>query len=283
MERIRIASSARQADEWALVLAAIGVPHAIAPDPGGWALLAAADDAARAHAALAAYEEERRPETPAEEPREPYPWMSGVLLGLLLLWLFSITGPAAREARWFQHGAAVAGRIVAGEAWRAVTALTLHADVVHVAGNAIALALLLPPLAQRFGAGIALLLLLATGALGNVLAAMIHDPRHVAVGASTAAFGAVGMLVALRLVPGAWRTTRRRWTAPVAGVVLLVTLGASRNADLAAHTSGFVVGIGVGVLAAIAIRRRLRARTQWPAGAVALLALAGCWWVALRA
>src|SRR5437763_159481 len=83
----------------------------------------------------------------------------------------------------------------ADEWWRAVTALTLHVDVVHVAGNALAVAVLLPPLVQRFGAGAALWLLLLAGALGNVLAAMTHDPRHLAVGASTAAFGAVGVLV----------------------------------------------------------------------------------------
>ena len=284
MQPIRIAPTSSQADEWALVLTAVGIPNAIEPDAGAWVVLAAADDATRAHAALAAYDEERRVETPrVSAPPEPYPWMSGVALGLLLLWLFSVTGGAAARSAWFEPGALVAGRVLAGEWWRAVTALTLHVDVVHVAGNALAVAVLLPPLVQRFGAGAALLLLLLAGALGNVLAAMTHDPRHLAVGASTAAFGAVGVLVALRLIPREAPTSRKRWTAPVAGVVLLVTLGAARDADLAAHVFGFVAGVLVGFVAGVTLRRRPSAAFQWVVGALAAATVAICWRLALRA
>ena len=283
MQPIRVAPTSSQADEWALVLTAVGIPNAIERDAGAWVVLAAADDATRAHAALAAYDEERRIETPRMPTApEPYPWMSGVALGLLLLWLFSVTGAAANRSAWFEHGALVAGRVLAGEWWRAVTALTLHVDVVHVAGNALAVAVLLPPLVQRFGAGAALLLLLLAGALGNVLAAMTHDPRHLAVGASTAAFGAVGALVALRLIPREAPTSRKRWTAPVAGVVLLVTLGAARDADLAAHVFGFVAGILVGFVAGVALRRRPGPAIQWVLGALAAGTVALCWRLALR-
>src|SRR6266513_2389093 len=78
----RVAPTSSQADEWALVLTAVGIPNAVEPDAGGWAVLAAANDATRAHAALAAYDEERRVETPrVSTALEPYPWMSGVAFG----------------------------------------------------------------------------------------------------------------------------------------------------------------------------------------------------------
>jgi len=283
MEPIRVAPTSSQADEWALVLTAVGIPNAVEPDAGGWAVLAAANDATRAHAALAAYDDERRTEAPrAPAVREPYPWMSGVALGLLLLWLFSMTGGAAARSPWFEHGALVAGRVLAGEPWRAVTALTLHVDVVHVTGNALAVAVLLPPLVQRFGAGVALVLLLLAGAFGNVLSAMTHDARHAAVGASTAAFGAVGVLVALRLIPREAPTTRKRWTAPVAGVVLLVTLGAARDADLAAHVFGFVAGVLVGFVGGVALRQRPGPAVQWILGLLTAATVALCWRLALR-
>lgn len=246
-------------------------------------VLASAADAARAHAVLAAYDEERR--GAVERPpaaHEPYPWMSGVALGLLLLWFFTVTGPAASGSPWFEPGAAAAGRVMAGELWRTVTALTLHADVVHVAGNALALAVLLPPLVQRVGGGGALWLLLLAGALGNVLAAATHDARHVAVGASTAAFGAVGVLVALRLVPGGWPAPGKRWTAPVAGVLLLATLGTAPNADLAAHAFGLVAGVALGFVAGVALRRRPGPVVQWILGTLAALAVVGCWRSALQ-
>jgi membrane associated rhomboid family serine protease len=278
MRAIRIAATTAQADEWALVLTAAGIPNAVEPTADGWALLAPPDDAPRAHAALAAYDDERR--AAAAAPEAPaYPWMTGVAAGLQLLWLSTMT----TAPTWAERGAAAAGRIAAGEVWRAVTALTLHLDMVHVAGNAVGLAVLLPPLVQRFGAGVALLLLVLTGAVGNVLAAFTHDTRHVAVGASTAIFGAVGILAVLRVVDPEPAPRAKRWTAPVAGVVLLMMLGTARGADLAAHAFGFAVGAVVGVVASRAVPRRLGAITQWIVGGFVGFFVAGCWRLALRA
>ena len=277
MQPIRVAATSSQADEWALVHTAAGITNAVEPDEDGWAVLAAGDDAVRAQAALAAYDQDRRADAAIPAAIEPYPWMSGVAAGLLLLWLFSVTGPPDR----FERGAAVAGRIMGGELWRAVTALTLHVDMVHASGNAVAIAVLLPPLVQRSGAGLALLLLVLTGALGNVLAASVHDARHVAVGASTAIFGAVGILAAAQVTSGARPTRAKRWIAPVAGVVLLVMLGAAPRSDLAAHALGFAVG---GVVGLVAGRMpKPRAIVQWALGGLAVLVVGACWYAAFRA
>ena len=281
MQPIRVAPTSGQAEEWALVLTAAGIPNAIEVDASGFILLAAGDDSLRAHAALAAYDDERRVATPLVS--EPYPWISGVGLGLLLLWLFTLSGTPSPGSRWFAAGGAAADRILAGEVWRAVTALTLHVDVMHVLGNAVATAVLAPPLVQRFGAGATLVLLLLAGAFGNVLAALTHDPRHVAVGASTATFGAVGLLTALRLLPREPPTRSKRWTAPVAGVLLLVTLGAAPGADIAAHLFGFVVGAALGALAGFTVRRRARALVQWVLGLLVAIVVIVCWRLAWHA
>jgi membrane associated rhomboid family serine protease len=275
---VRTAPTQSQAEEWALVLTAAGIPNEVESEDGAWAVFAAPDDTARAEAALAAYDEERRDRVPVATAAEPYPWMSGAVLALLLLWLFSVTSGRP----WAERGTAAAAAIGDGEVWRTVTALTLHADLVHVAGNAVAVAVLFPPLVQRFGAGAALLLLLASGAVGNLLAAMIHDERHVAVGSSTAIFGAVGILGALRLLPREAPASRKRWTAPVAGVVLLVLLGAARGADLAAHALGFGTGVVAGLAAGVTVHRRPGAIVQWLLGGLAALAVLGSWRLALR-
>jgi len=281
MQPIRVAPTSGQAEEWALVLTAAGIPNAIEVDASGFIVLAAGDDSLRAHAALAAYDDERR--VAPTLVSEPYPWMSGVGLGLLLLWLFTFSGTPSPGSRWFAAGSAAADRIRAGEVWRTVTALTLHVDVMHVLGNAVATAVLVPPLVQRFGAGATLVLLLLAGALGNVLAALTHDPRHVAVGASTATFGAVGLLTALRLLPHEPPTRSKRWTAPVAGVLLLVTLGAAPGADIAAHLFGFVVGAALGALAGFTVRRRPRALVQWVLGLLVAIVVIVCWRLAWHA
>jgi membrane associated rhomboid family serine protease len=284
MEPVRVAASLSQAEEWALVLSAAGIPHAVERDPGGFALLTAPEHVAYARGTLAAYEAETSTGSgvPAAVP-ESYPWMSGVAAGLVLLWLFGLTGTPAPASHWFARGAAEAGRLLGGEPWRAVTALTLHVDLAHAAGNALALAVLLPPMVQRFGAGVALALLLLAGALGNVLAAMAHVPAHRAVGASTAAFGALGVLAALRLLPGEPGPRGRRWTAPVVGLILLATLGTGAHADLPAHAGGLIAGAALGLLAGAAARRRAPKAMQWGAGALAALTVAGCWALALRA
>lgn len=282
MQPIRVAPTSAQTDEWALVLTAAGIPHAVARDDTGWNLLVFAADAVRADTALAAYDRENVERVPPPEA-PPYPWMSGVTVALLLLAVFSMTGPPAAGSRWFERGATVAARVVGDEPWRAVTALTLHANTVHVLGNAVATAVLLPPLVQRLGLGAALCLMVFSGAAGNVLSALVHDPRHIAIGASTATFGAIGALAALRLLPSSVTgTTRRRgWVVLAATLLLLAMLGTAPEADVIAHALGLVAGGALGLAAGAVVRQPPRAAVQWVLVALAVLVVAGAWALAL--
>jgi rhomboid protease GluP len=283
-EPVRVARTPAQADEWALVLTAAGIAHAVAGHDDGWSVLVFAEDVHRAHEALAAYDRENMERVPPAEP-PPYPWMSGVTVAVLLLAVFSITGPPGAGSRWFERGAAAAARIVSDEPWRAVTALTLHATTVHVLGNAAATAVLLPPLVQRLGLGVALCLLLFAGAAGNVLSALVHDPRHLAIGFSTATFGAIGALAALRVLPSSVGgvTQRRGWVVLAATLLLLVMLGTAPEADVVAHALGLVAGAALGLAAGALVRQPPRAAIQWMLVALAVFAVAGAWALALRA
>ena len=278
MQPVRVARTPAQADEWALVLTAAGIAHAVAGHDDGWRLLVFTDDVDRAHAALAAYDRDNAERVPPPEPA-PYPWMSGVTVALLLLAVFSMTGPPGAGSRWFERGAAAAGRVIGDEPWRAVTALTLRANTVHVLGNAVATAVLLPPLVQRLGLGVALCLLLGSGAAGNVLSALLHDPRHIAIGASTATFGAIGALAALRLLPSAatGTTPRRGWVVLAATLLLLAMLGTAPEADVIAHALGLVAGGALGLAAGAVLRQPPRAALQWVLAALAVLIVAGAW------
>jgi len=198
---------------------------------------------------------------------------------------FAWIGPPAAGSRWFERGAASARQIMSGEPWRAVTALTLHVDAVHVAGNAVATAALLPPIVQRLGPGWGLWLPLLAGTAGNLLSATLYDPRHVAVGASTATFGAIGILAGLRLfaTPPRARTRWKPWIVPVACLVLLAFLGAGRDADVLAHGLGLLSGAALGFAASATPRRLLDPSLQWPLVALAALTVIGCWLLALAA
>jgi rhomboid protease GluP len=280
---VRVTNSVRQAEEWALVLAAAGISHRIASDRAFSALLVPADEAPRAQAALDAYEQEARqaPGAVIHEAAPPYlAWALSMAVGAFLLLFFAVTGSPAASPRWFERGAASARLIVSGEPWRAVTALTLHLDAVHVAGNALAITVLLPAIVQRLGVGVGILFVLLSGTAGNVLAALTQDSRHVSVGASTGIFGAVGMLAALRLFPP--RTGRKpRWTVVVAALLLVVLFGTAREADVIGHVLGLVSG-GVMGLVGATLRRPLGPSAQWALLALATMAVIGCWRLALR-
>lgn len=287
MHPIRVARTSAQADEWALVLIASGIPHDVEHDERGWTVLVPGDDVNRAQAVLAAYDAERGDAPDVVPPplpdTRPYPWMSGVTVGLLLLAGFALTGSSVSRSRWFERGAAVAGRVVGDEPWRAITALTLHVDAVHVLGNAVAAAILLPPLAERLGVGVALGLALLAGAIGNTLTALVHDAGHAAIGASTAIFGVIGALAALRVVrSGTSATPRRIWVVLTAAMLLLVLLGTARGADLVAHALGLVTGGALGLVAGALLQRPPRPMVQWIVAALTTLAVAGAWRLALR-
>jgi membrane associated rhomboid family serine protease len=283
---IRATPRAGQAQEWSLVLEAAGIPHRVVRDPGeGWVVVVPADEAVRARRALEDDADERGPDGDpgGEGDAGPVPWTTGAVAGLLLLGCFAVTGRPAAASPWFERGAAAAGLLLSGQPWRALTALTLHLDAAHVAGNAVATAVLLPALAQRLGGGLALALVVLAGAAGNVLAALAHAPEHVAVGASTATFGAIGMLAALRLLPRSRAGGRpwRAWTVPVAGLLLVAMLGTGRSADVVAHALGLVSGAACGAAAA-PIGRPPGPLAQGALGGLAVGAVLGAWWLALR-
>jgi len=279
---VRVALSRQRADEWAVVLAAADIPHWLRRRLDGWVLIVPAPDAAAALESLDAYDRENAREGAdrgdAVPPSRPVT-MVGVYVALLLIGLFAITGSRAGRSEWFQHGEADATRMMAGEWWRAVTALTLHADAPHLLGNALAGALLVTAVCQQLGPGVGLWLVLLAGAGGNALTAAVHGAGHVSVGASTAIFGAVGILAGLRiLTPGRVGSRLGKWWVVTAtSLVLLALLGTGPNADLLAHVFGLLAGGALGLVAALTLRWMPRAPVQWLLVAAAGAAVCGAW------
>jgi membrane associated rhomboid family serine protease len=278
---VRVTPSRRRADEWAVVLAAADIPHWLRQRLDGWALIVPPDDAATALATLAAYDEENSREgvnvAGAGAPSPPMT-IVGVVVALLLLGFFAITGPRAGGSAWFEHGSADATRMLGGEWWRAVTALTLHADAPHVLANAAASALLMTAVCWHLGPGVGLWLLLLAGAGGNALTAAVHGGDHVSVGASTAVFGAIGILAALQITRSrAGASGMKSWVVIAASLALLALLGTGPHADVLAHLFGFLVGGGLGLMAALTIRWSLPAPVQWLLVAAAGAAVVGAW------
>lgn len=279
---VHVTPDRRLADEWATVLAASGTPYRLRARLDGWALIVAARDADAARAIIDAYDLENRADSTRARDAAATPVRGaaavGVAVAFLMIAFFAATGPRASRSAWFERGSGNAERILAGEWWRTVTALTLHADASHVAGNAAASAVLVGATSYELGSGVGLGLILLAGAAGNALTAFARGAPYDSVGASTAAFGAIGILAATQIASRARRSAaRKRWIVVVASLVLLALLGTSPDADFLAHLFGLIAGGAVGAAASLAQRWPLRPGAQWALAAGVLLIVVGAW------
>jgi membrane associated rhomboid family serine protease len=256
--------------ERGVVLDAAGIAYEVQAAPeGGWALAVDDTDAPSAEAAIGAWEAENR-QSPAPPPRPEYGRsLAGVAVGLAIL-AFAFRG-GIRPSELIERGSADAARMLHGEWWRAATALTLHADLAHAAGNAVAIAIFVGAVAHRLGPALATWMALAAGVAGNLITALVVPGSHVSIGASTAVFGALGTLSALQVPQrGAWLTLG-------AGVALLGLLGTGAQSDLLAHLAGFAAGVAEG----LAARRMWPPRRSLTQAVLALLAIVPvglAWW-----
>ena len=124
------------------------------------------------------------------------------------------------------------------------------------------------------------------GALGNAINAWVQPPDHSSIGASTAVFGALGILSSnawkhRRGIEGGWF---RRWTPIVGGVILLAYTGlGGERTDVIAHVTGFIAGLVLGGLfGEIAPRIQINSRLQVGLGLATLAILTLCWMLALQ-
>jgi rhomboid protease GluP len=277
---VAVTADGREVDEWALVLASAGVPYRLEQAPASWRLLVAADDVGRATAALDAYGHEQARRRPPAEPASEYgPTPFGAVAALVLAGFYLVTGPRNPASPWYAAGSGDATSVRAGELWRTVTALTLHANAPHLLGNMAGMVVFASGVARALGPGVAAILVVLAGAGGNLANAYLHRDEHVSVGASTAVFGAIGILGGLAAIRR--RPARPAWI-PIAGsLALLAMLGTDLRADLGAHAFGLVCGVGLGLAAAAVLPRPPGTATQWTLAVAAAAMVAGSWMLAL--
>jgi membrane associated rhomboid family serine protease len=286
---VRVSPRREQAEAWDFVLEAVVIPHRVGLTEEGWAVLVPPQLVATALAALDAADQEAS-EEPAREPQAPDHGRSlvGLAAAVTIAAFFWVSGPraGADAGGWFRVGSGVAGPIVHGQWWRAVTALTLHSDISHVTGNAVAFLVFLSALGRWLGGGVALFATLLAGATGNLLTAYVYGSPHNVVGASTATFAALGLLAGLQFLRRYSARTvgrgKRAFLAVAASLGLFAMLGVGERSDMLAHASGLAVGLGFGLLLGHFVRRPVKP----PAQAICLLAtvatVAGAWLLAFR-
>ena len=284
---IRRCPNRRQAEQYALVLTAMGIQSLIEAEGKSMALCVAHEDAVRANDELAAYDSENRERPPERDWLRPaLPRVEvAMVYWVVLLFFFAAARHEAFSFDWIGEGAVQSGLMLKGEWWRAVTALCLHTSGTHLLGNLVFGTVFLMLLSQVTGAGVAALAMITAGAAGNVLSALVRSSEYTSIGASTAIFAGIGLLAALRQAGREHFaiSVLRNWTPVAGGLALLTFLGLSgENTDILAHMLGFGSGIAVGWMLARwnrdwTIDQALQRKCAISAAAVVVFAWVAAW------
>lgn len=274
--------------DWSLVLASQGVEVSI-ERPGGdrWMLVVPRVDHARALEAIHTFRLENRRwawRQPVPGSELKFHW--GVIIWVLVLsWLHMLSGHLQGA------GALVTESFRQGEWWRLFTAVWLHADLGHLASNALLGALVIGLAMARYGAGLAMLLSFLAGVAGNLAGVWLRlenlapgpfrpGEDYIGIGASGMVMGAIGLLASQTMA--LWRLSRHGARAALlglmAGAFLFLTFGSDPRSDLVAHAGGFIAGA---VLGSIATLLRLESWNRTAAALFAMVAIVP-WILTLR-
>ncbi len=244
--------------ERGLVVLAMGEPYWLVPSEQGHRLFVEPRILDRVRDQVARFERESIgwPPRPIWEGVPTYE--TGILTPLL--WALSLSAFFHAQGEWpaiTARGTMDAQAVFEhGEWWRLATALFLHADTGHLLSNAIFGVIVFTAVTSTIGRCRGWLLLAGASLTGNLMiAALIYPAAYRSLGASTAVFAGIGLLTgrAIREM----RQTRHphRWRAMfvpfAAGLTLLGLYGAGGLlTDVGAHVTGFLAGLGFGILAA---------------------------------
>ena len=255
-----------QADTYGLVLTSAGLEYAVKQTAGGWEIWVAESNHTEALNLIAEYIYENQHAVPSEARETPphKPTYTGLWASVLLLACHLASNMADTPHTLIRSYGASASDILNGELYRTVTSLMLHSGYVHLIGNMAGIAVFGTAVCNLTGAGVGWLMILLTGIIGNLVNAALFEYGHMSVGASTAVFGAVGILAAHQFyskikIPGG---RKKAWIPLAGGLALLAFLGAGQHSDLTAHLFGFTAGIALGLLHASYLKRLIDKKHQ---------------------
>jgi rhomboid protease GluP len=156
----------------------------------------------------------------------------------------SAMGGISGEVLW-RLGAKSAGILLYGQWWRLVTAIFLHAGLLHIGLNLWCLFDLGPQVESLFSTPKFVVFYLVTGVAGFLLS-LWWSPGGMSVGASGAILGLIGVLIGASFHHGhlgkEYRGQLWRW------VIYIAIFGLFFNVDNAAHIGGLGAGLLLGYL-----------------------------------
>ncbi len=271
--------------DWSLVLISQDIESTIerSEEGSGWALQVPASEYEPALNAIRLYRAENRRWRWRREVFQSgllFDWVSGVWVLLLcgLYWL--------NESRLDLKTGGVfdTAALAHGQWWRLFTAIWLHADLAHLASNAMFGFILLGLTMGRYGTGVGLIAAYLAGAAGNLFAWFFSSQPHYGLGASGMVMGCLGLLASQSV--SMWQRTplARKYVLGglFGGVMLFVLLGVAPGTDVVAHFGGFVGGLILGATLTRYSRLLRKPAANLVSALVFVLFVLWPWWLALR-
>jgi len=242
-----------QANLCLLILTASDIKAKAEKNRDGWKIHVAETDCDQALEIVKQYFRENPLSDPASivSSAENPPSFLGLGAALVLLAFYVAAEVNAVHSVLIAEFGCSAEDVLRGQWYRTLTALMLHKDIVHLAGNMAAITVFTSAVTAATGSGIGSFMILLSGMAGNLLNAFFYKSNHFSIGASTAVFGAIGILSALGFGRKIRRPGRRinAWLPLFSGLCLLAFLGGpGERVDLMAHLFGFAAGIVIGLL-----------------------------------
>jgi len=277
-----------EALELRFVLESVGVTSKIQQFRGGWLIVVSSDHAVQAVGEIDSYQREAAEQS--SERRVAIPTYGGSMVGVgiyagVLMLVAVLMGRSVFGLDWWLAGQMQAGLVMEGQWWRTVTALTLHLDPGHIGSNLVFGCVFGLMAGRVLGGGVAWLVIVFSGALGNLVNAMLQSADHTSIGASTAVFSALGVLVSHALKPrsGPRESFLKRWSPLIGGLVIFGFTGiGGENTDVTAHATGLLAGLVLGWVGVALPSDWLGSRrVQQVSGVAALAVVVIAWTVGL--
>lgn len=238
----------RQIRDHSLVLLSQGIELRLArSEEGPFQIFVLPENAEAATTQLTLY----RKENPPKEENPPIP----LSFSLQPLWILLLPAAVtlidfAEAAKLTAPGISDARKVLQGEWWRSITALCLHGDARHLAGNLLTGYIVMNMITYRIPLLRLAPFFLAASAIANLAVSATVKTGFRSLGFSTFVFATIGCLAVIefRLMPKESHGLLRRF-APLCGAAsLAVFLGLGENADILGHFYGFVAGLLCGLI-----------------------------------
>lgn len=156
------------------------------------------------------------------------------------------------ESNFIAQNFAFSGEnLLNGKVWTIVTALFLHADILHLAGNMIFLYAFGNVLEKELGAGKTYLAFFVGGVLAFLLGVFFYDPSVYMIGASAAIFTLTAVVLLVKPLKFSFLFFMPLGLVAVIYIiynVLAVQSGMEGNIAYISHVIGFAIGIPLGIV-----------------------------------